>query len=108
MMAWCDECDCVCLCDISLINETMDRFVTEVAKNVTVISSVSRITHWRLFLSFCSYTDHVLSRYLPVNAERAQPGRRHGIVYVLAVSQIACKRYINVYIWLDPFDFGYG
>ena len=43
LMEWSDESDCVCLCDISVINELhyrvlMYRFVTEVAKNVTVHS----------------------------------------------------------------------
>ena len=31
------------------------------------------------------------------------------IKHIKCVStQIACKRYINVCIWLEPFDFGYG
>ena len=43
LMAWSDESDCVCLCDISLINQLhyrvlMYMFVTEAGKNVTLTS----------------------------------------------------------------------
>ena len=34
--------------------------------------------------------------------------QRHTLPRIYHVTQIACRRYINVCIWLEPFDFGYG